>query len=137
ILPYAEFWVADFNYVFSPSNSSVFFDQPGFDPARTLLIIDEAHNLPTRVADVFSTGLSANKLDHAHAELSFASVRPKLIRAIEALHDYVSKVKPTKRLDLLATYELRDLCETFAKELQDYPPRADSVTPEIYDYLWR
>src|SRR5690606_24232280 len=56
-LPYADIWVGDYNYVFSPRHRRVFFDQPGFDPQQTLLIVDEAHNLAARVADNHSLSL--------------------------------------------------------------------------------
>ncbi|HEY9154371.1 MAG TPA: helicase, partial [Opitutaceae bacterium] len=53
-LAFQDVWVGDYNYVFSPSSRGLFADQPGYDPAQTLLIVDEAHNLPNRVADAYS-----------------------------------------------------------------------------------
>ena len=50
LLPLADIWIGDYNYLFSPSASSVFEEVIGFNPAETLLIIDEAHNLPSRAA---------------------------------------------------------------------------------------
>lgn len=58
-LAFNDVWIGDYNYVFAPRNRGLFFDQPGFVPARTLLLIDEAHNLPSRVADAFSAQFSA------------------------------------------------------------------------------
>ena len=43
-----DVWVGDYNYVFAPANRGLFFDQPGWNPAETLLVLDEAHNLPSR-----------------------------------------------------------------------------------------
>jgi Rad3-related DNA helicase len=53
-------WIGDYNYVFSPDSRGLFYDRPGFDPARTLLVIDEAHNLPSRAADAHSHAFSAD-----------------------------------------------------------------------------
>ena len=57
ILPHADLWVMDYNYVFGPRTRNVLSEIPGFEPARTLLIIDEAHNLPQRAADAWSTSI--------------------------------------------------------------------------------
>jgi DNA excision repair protein ERCC-2 len=53
-LTFNDVWIGDYNYVFSPDTRGLFYDRPGFDPARTLLLVDEAHNLPSRAADAHS-----------------------------------------------------------------------------------
>ena len=53
-LAFNDVWIGDYNYVFAPRNRGLFFEQPGFLAARTLLLLDEAHNLPSRVADALS-----------------------------------------------------------------------------------
>ena len=58
-LAFQDMWIGDYNYVFSPSTEGLFSDQPGYAAEKTLLIIDEAHNLPSRVAGVYSHQLSA------------------------------------------------------------------------------
>ncbi|MDV7392843.1 hypothetical protein RZS08_15850, partial [Arthrospira platensis SPKY1] len=65
LLPYADVWIGDYNYVFAPSGKGVFEDCPGFQPEHTLLIIDEAHNLPERVSSALELNLSAASLDNA------------------------------------------------------------------------
>ena len=58
-LAFNDVWIGDYNYVFAPRNRGLFFEQPGFVAGRTLLIVDEAHNLPARVADAYSHAFSA------------------------------------------------------------------------------
>ncbi len=58
-LTFNDVWIGDYNYVFAPGSRGLFYDRPGFDPARTLLIIDEAHNLASRVADAHSHAFSS------------------------------------------------------------------------------
>jgi Rad3-related DNA helicase len=53
-LTFNDVWIGDYNYVFSPDSRGLFYDRPGFNPSRTLLVIDEAHNLPSRAADALS-----------------------------------------------------------------------------------
>jgi DNA excision repair protein ERCC-2 len=59
-LAFNDVWIGDYNYVFSPDSRVLFYDRPGFDPARTLLIVDEAHNLASRAADAHSHVLAAS-----------------------------------------------------------------------------
>jgi DNA excision repair protein ERCC-2 len=59
-LTFNDVWIGDYNYVFAPGSRGLFYDRPGFDPARTLLIIDEAHNLASRVADAYSHAFSSD-----------------------------------------------------------------------------
>lgn len=50
-LPYADIWVGDYNYVFSPRHRGVLESVAGYDPGSAILLVDEAHNLPDRVRD--------------------------------------------------------------------------------------
>jgi DNA excision repair protein ERCC-2 len=59
-LTFNDVWIGDYNYVFSPGSRGLFYDRPGFDAARTLIIIDEAHNLASRVADAYSHAFSSD-----------------------------------------------------------------------------
>ncbi|MBN1403994.1 MAG: hypothetical protein JW942_05955, partial [Opitutales bacterium] len=59
VLPFSDLWIGDYNYVFHPRACSVFMEQPGFVPERALLIVDEAHNLPSRAADAWSARIEA------------------------------------------------------------------------------
>jgi len=58
-LAFNDVWIGDYNYVFSPDSRGLFYDRPGFDPGRTLLLVDEAHNLPSRAADAHSHAFTA------------------------------------------------------------------------------
>ncbi|HRI83675.1 MAG TPA: DEAD/DEAH box helicase family protein, partial [Opitutaceae bacterium] len=84
-LAFNEVWIGDYNYVFSPANHGLFYLQPGFDPARTLLIIDEAHNLPSRVADAHSHVLRADEARALVAELDHLDAPRPLLHAMESL----------------------------------------------------
>jgi DNA excision repair protein ERCC-2 len=56
--------IADYNYVFSPRSLIGRLSEPLIKrDQRPNLIIDEAHNLPTRAQDYFSSTLSAAKID--------------------------------------------------------------------------
>jgi len=70
-LAFHDVWIGDYNYVFAPRSRGLFGGQPGYNPARTLLVIDEAHNLPARTADALS---------HACAAADAFAVREELHR---------------------------------------------------------
>ncbi|HTQ31286.1 MAG TPA: DEAD/DEAH box helicase family protein, partial [Opitutaceae bacterium] len=82
-LAFQEVWIGDYNYVFAPRNRGLFYDQAGFDPARTLLIIDEAHNLPARAADAFSHSVRAADAEALLAELDRQRAPAPLLAAWE------------------------------------------------------
>ena len=81
-LAFNDLWIGDYNYVFAPRNRGLFFEQPGFAAARTLLLVDEAHNLPTRVADAYSHGFTATEAFFVREELHRA--RPIATLSLEA-----------------------------------------------------
>jgi len=59
----ADVIIGDYNYALSPSATLVrFFGNPEAE-ARNLLLLDEAHNLPSRAADWFSPALAIEELE--------------------------------------------------------------------------
>jgi len=136
VLPFADLWIGDYNYIFHPQGSGVFRNQPGFDAARTLLLVDEAHNLPARVADAWSGEIVAARLDELMVELSFANAARGLQRAVENLHRHVERQRPALRLDLAEHYVLRDLLADLAEQLNATPLDPDIMRPGAIESLW-
>jgi len=59
----ADVVICDYNYVFSPRNALARLSYNGFDKKTSPnLVIDEAHNLPSRATDYFSATLSSQEL---------------------------------------------------------------------------
>ncbi len=54
MLAEAEVIICDYNYVFSPRNRAALETIPGWNENDTMLIVDEAHNLPERAAECLS-----------------------------------------------------------------------------------
>ncbi len=135
-LPYADLWVGDINYLFSPRNRSLFFEQPGFDLSKTLLILDEAHNLASRVADVFSYQVSHDDLEQWHAELQFTNGHPRIRKALEAWLDMLEKLSPSDTLTDLIAYEARDCAEQLAAALQAYPLQGKLLSEDALHAIW-
>lgn len=135
-LPFAEIWIGDANYIFSPASQSVFLEQHSFDAKKTLLIIDEAHNLPDRVADALSVELSATDLLFALEELRangatrrLISIGNELARCIESQHE--------GPISSNAVYELQDLCDDFTRQLKEAHIDYERCAPFAIELVWR
>lgn len=135
-LPACEVWLGDFNYLFSPANSRVFQDQPTWEPARTLLIVDEAHHLPARVAEAHSHALSADELHALLAELPDDTPRPTR-RALEQLWSFVAARPATDALDLDAEDDLISALRSALTLLEKHPPDTAALPAPAADLLFR
>ncbi len=64
----ADIVIADYFHVFHPKVREVIFEKAGVELNDSILIVDEAHNLPSRTRSLFTASLSIPKLDHAMTE---------------------------------------------------------------------
>lgn len=136
-LPYAEIWIGDTNYVFSPSSQAVFLEQHGFDPAKTLLIVDEAHNLPDRAADALSVEIAAAEFLFALEELRNAGAPRRLLAVGNELSRHIDAQPGEEPLTPNAHYEMLDLCEDFAGQLKEAHFDYEALPPFALDYIFR
>jgi len=134
-LPCAEVWVCDYNYVFSPAHRGVLFNLQGFDAMNTLLLLDEAHNLPARAAEARSHIFSAPAAMFAVHALREVLARPGLLRAAENLAEFLEELAPTEKLDATASYLLEDHLDTLAAELMA-APLPEQLPESAADFLW-
>jgi DNA excision repair protein ERCC-2 len=74
---HADAIVADYNYVFNPGSALMHLRDEGLREA--ILVIDEAHNLPDRIRDIFSPELSEQAVT---AALDLATIQ--LVKPAEA-----------------------------------------------------
>jgi len=136
-LPYAEFWVGDSNYVFSPSSQGVFLDQHGFEAKKTLLIVDEAHNLPSRTADSLSVELQSGDLLFALEELRSAGANRRLLAVGDEIIRFIEELRIEEKLNANESYELLDLCEDFSKQLAELQIDYGRCAPFALELVWR
>ncbi len=131
----ADVWVGDYNYVFSPANRSFFHDRPGFDPAQTLLIVDEAHNLPSRVADNYSVRLAHEDARDVLTEFTFRDVAPGVIRAWQSLADLLAGLRSCDACDADTEDSLRAAAVSLGEEMLAAPPDFAALSPDILSRL--
>ncbi len=135
-LPGAEVWVCDYNYIFSPPHRGTFDNQLDFRSARTCLIVDEAHNLPSRVEDVFSFAASAGEAVYIVNQLRLLGAWGKIIAAWEAWADFLDKLKPKDRHESLVSYEAADALEALTQATGEAQLDWDTIPDEFAERLF-
>ena len=136
-LAFQDVWVGDYNYIFAPRNRSLFENQPGWNPARTMLIVDEAHNLSSRVADAHSHQLEGNALRAVLAELDHQRVSSELLRAWETLTLLVAGLRATDAMDMVMEDDLTDALARVTELLAVTPMDYAALGPELSETIWR
>ncbi len=140
-LPYADVWLCDYNYIFAPSSRSFLANQFGFSPRDTLLVIDEAHNLPERVADAYSLKITAQTLGAIGDILTLARAPLGAKTAAENLLKFVNATAQTPQLELSQLYELEHLIETLDTHIAETIARMDidellSQRADLWEHLY-
>jgi DNA excision repair protein ERCC-2 len=136
-LAFNDVWIGDYNYVFAPRNRGLFFEQPGFLPARTLLLIDEAHNLPTRVADAYSHAFSAIAAYAVRDELHRLHAPATLVTAWDHWCHFLHSLRASDALSAAAEDDARHLLGELAKPVRATSLDFAELGPDASDVLWR
>lgn len=135
-LPFNDVWIGDYNYVFAPGSRGIFYRQPGFQPGRTLLVVDEAHNLPSRVADAYSHAFSAAAARETLVLLESTHPRAALTSAWAAWTAFLAELRPSPGMGDAALADARDLIERLAEQLRVEPIEYGLLTPAATEHLW-
>ena len=135
-LAFNDVWIGDYNYVFAPRNRGLFFDQPGFAAARTLLLIDEAHNLPARVADAHSHAFDATAADAVRMELNRVRAPVPLTTAWDHWCHCLRNLRATDALSPAAEDDARHLLGEIAQLVRTMPLDFAALGPQAADALW-
>ncbi len=136
-LAFNDVWIGDYNYVFAPRNRGLFYDQPGFEPARTLLILDEAHNLPSRVADAHSHVALADEARGLLTELDHLHAAAPLLRAWESWTKLLAALIPVDALDPALEADVTETLTRIADQLAATPPDSAALGPHFAGLLWQ
>ena len=136
-LAFNDVWIGDFNYVFAPDNRGLFFERPGFDPAETLLVVDEAHNLPSRTAGAHSHRAVAGEAQLLLAELDHLLAPPNLVLAVEEWARLLASLRPAESLDPDLEAEVHDLVAKLAEMVATQPLDYVALGPLHSASLWQ
>jgi len=136
-LPYHDVWIGDYNYVFAPANRSLFSEQPGFAPAETLLVVDEAHNLPARVADAHSHLARADDALALLAELDHRRAPADLQLAAEQWARLLGRLGSSDAVDAETESAVHDAVGRLAELVMTLPLDYAALGPEHSRTLWQ
>ncbi len=135
-LAFNDLWIGDYNYVFAPRNRGLFFEQPGFLAARTLLIVDEAHNLPTRVADAYSHAFTALAAFSVREELHRVRPAATLVTAWDHWCHALHHLRANQGLSASEEDDVRHVLAEVAKHVSGAALDFAALTPQAADALW-
>jgi len=136
LLPYADVWIADFNYLFDPAVAQLFEYIPTFDPGKTCLIIDEAHNLPGRAAASRSHLLNYLHLERLLTEVQFARFPGQLAQTLDILYTQIKRLGVADSLDPPAEADLLVSLREIQAILSSHAPGEDELSEDSRDVLW-
>ncbi len=136
-LAFNDVWIGDYNYVFAPDNRGLFFEQPGFNPSETLLVIDEAHNLPSRVAGAHSHRATENDARSLLAELEHLRAPAPLQLAVEEWTRLLALLRPADSLDPAAEAEINEQVAKLAELVGTQPLDYAALGPGHSESLWQ
>jgi DNA excision repair protein ERCC-2 len=136
-LPFNDVWIGDYNYVFAPDSRGVFFERPGFEPSTTLLVVDEAHNLPSRVAAAHSHTADENDARSLLAELDHLRAPAPLVLAIEEWVRLLGSLQPAESLDPTVEAEIHELVEKLSDLTATLPLDYAALGPQHSATLWQ
>lgn len=136
LLPYADVWIADFNYLFDPAVAAVLEFTPTYVPARTFLIIDEAHNLPDRAASSHSHVLDAQVVEHLLSEVQFARFPGSLGRLLDHFLSFLKAQNACECLEPATEADLIGLLRDIDQAMREGSFGDDELSADSRDWLW-
>ena len=136
-LAFNDVWIGDYNYVFAAANRGLFYHQPAFDPARTLVIVDEAHNLPSRVADACSRVFAGGDAAAVREAIDDARLPAAFILAWEEWALFLHGLEPAAKLETGREDDARSHLTRLAGLVAAQPLDPVALGPRIMELLWQ
>ena len=139
LLPLGELIVADYNHVFSPDHAGLLAGADGFDLARTLLVTDEAHNLPDRAAAARSLATDAGTAERLLTIFETARVSREARGALLEWFRLLENLPESERLAGADEHRLHDVAphlrDTLRAEKLPWSDLADADADALSDVL--
>lgn len=107
----AKVVIADYYYIFNPDIRQTFFNKAGKELEKSIIIVDEAHNLPKRCRELLSWNLSNFILSRAIKEagkFGFDNVRERLYNVMDILEEFSADLDDKKEEKLIKKENFTD-----------------------------
>ena len=102
--------VANYSHAFDPSIALGFTIRTGIDPANTILVVDEAHNLPSKILDMNSFSISQRNLEKAYSEANMAGYNDIAVKVDKIIAEIRKAVRESS-IEIRGIFRERDLDE--------------------------
>jgi DNA excision repair protein ERCC-2 len=130
----AKVIVADYYYIFHPTISDKFFAKTGKKLENSIIIIDEGHNLPGRLRNLFTHKLSTLILDRAIKEakkFNTEGIVPKLKKVEFMTKELLGKLQDNKTETLIEkndfTSKIKNIEDDYDQFIADLEFAADDI----------
>ncbi len=113
----SEIIIADYQYIFNPAIRMNFLNKIKVSLDKSIIIIDEAHNLPNRLRDIMSRKLTTNMIKRAIIQakkMKEKEIIPHLVAIQDALNTLSFKIKDEKLV------KKTEFIELIAKDEEEY-----------------
>ena len=100
--------IANYSHIFDPDIASSFISKAGIDPKKSVLIVDEAHNLPSKISEMNSFSISLRTLERSFSE-AVASGYSDLARKVDSIISEMRQVSNEKTVDFTEVFDEKDL----------------------------
>ena len=136
MLGHAEVVICDYNYVFSPRNRSALETVPGWNDSDTVLIVDEAHNLPERAAECLSIRDEAQTAADFAFTLSACKAPAPWCTTMQAWADFLHRLPKADALSPDDRFEAMALAEKMSLLGTAFPIDTDTLPEEARSGVW-
>ncbi len=130
----ADLVVADYFHIFHPGVRDIVLEKSGLELEDIILIVDEAHNLPSRTRSLFSSSITVPTLRKAKTEAeTFGYYQEE--RYIEQLQRKVNKIArdklgQTSHEEKLEKKELKEAVNSF-HDYEDFVVDLENIAEEV------
>jgi len=136
LLPLHRLWIGDLNYVFAPGSCHTLFEQPFFDPLRTLLVVDEAHHLPERARENLGLEVHLASLVRILAEMESLALPGRGLRALRQWIGLIRDLDESMPVSLEDRYELEDIVDELLAARFSENERASLLSEELWRWIF-
>lgn len=133
---FRDIWIGDYNYLFSPQATKLFSDQNDYDPKRTFLIIDEVHNLASRVRSLYSLDLDSSFIQNTLLEFQLQRNTARIQVHTTILYQETRDIEKGQSLGPYALEKILESIDSLAKIIAEEYIDYESLTPETNAFLW-
>jgi DNA excision repair protein ERCC-2 len=123
----AKVIIADYYYIFHPKISDAFFNKTGKKLENSIVIVDEGHNLPNRIRNLYTQKMSTlilSRAIHEAKKFKFHELVPKLKEISEIIESLSFKLNDNKN-EILITKE------EFIKKIEQIDDDYDQLISDL------